>query len=110
MALRARPKNIVGMVMARGAVLVTSGLVVGIAGALATARLIRAQLFGVQTGGVQSWAAVLTVLAGAAVIAVWLPARRAAAIGPATGSGRNEAHSTGCFRPQSAPSVKRSMW
>jgi hypothetical protein len=60
-----------------GAVL-TAGLVTGVAGAMATARILEHQLFGVQTFDVLTLAATSTLTATTWLVATWWPTRRAA--------------------------------
>lgn len=59
-----------------------AGMAVLLPAGLAATRLIRAQLFDVGTIDVPSLAAAIVVLAGTAVVASYLPARRAAKVGP----------------------------
>jgi putative ABC transport system permease protein len=58
------------------------GILIGLVGAVAVARLMRSLLFGVSTLDPLSYAIVPLILAAAAAIASFLPARRAAAINP----------------------------
>jgi ABC-type antimicrobial peptide transport system permease subunit len=58
------------------------GLAIGIGGAFAVTRLIRTLLFGVAPTDPMTFAAVALVLAGVALAAACLPARRAARIDP----------------------------
>lgn len=81
-ALGARRDEIVRMMLARGAVPVGTGLVTGAAGAFLSERLIRAYLFGARVSDAATWAVVLTVLTISVAAAIWLPARRAAAVDP----------------------------
>jgi ABC-type lipoprotein release transport system permease subunit len=53
------------------------GLVLGLAGALAVGRLARSMLVGVGAADVPTYAIVAVVLAGVAILASALPARRA---------------------------------
>jgi putative ABC transport system permease protein len=61
---------------------VLAGLLVGIAGALAATRALAGFLFGVSATDPVTFAGVLLVLAVAALLASWLPARRAARVDP----------------------------
>jgi len=58
------------------------GVVVGVPAGLAAARLVRAQLFGVGTIDLPSLSIAIVVLVATAVVASYLPARRAAKVGP----------------------------
>ena len=61
---------------------VAAGLVLGLAGALAGARLLQAQLYGVTPRDPGTLAAVSLVLLGATLVACALPAYRAARVDP----------------------------
>jgi ABC-type antimicrobial peptide transport system permease subunit len=70
------------MVLREALALVAAGTVVGVPLALAAGRLLRHQLYGVESIDLPSIAAALGVLAVSAVIAGYLPAARAARVGP----------------------------
>jgi ABC-type antimicrobial peptide transport system permease subunit len=70
------------MVLREGAGTLLLGLVAGAAGGLATGRALSGLLFGVQPGDPGVLLAAGALLAGVAVLATWLPARRAASIAP----------------------------
>jgi predicted permease len=76
-ALGASPAALVRLVVSQGLRPVVLGLVAGALGALASARLLGGQLHGVSPTDPLSFAAVAAVLAAVAVIAAWVPARRA---------------------------------
>jgi ABC-type antimicrobial peptide transport system permease subunit len=59
-----------------GAVLI-AGLVIGLGGALATARVLEHQVFGVRAFDVSTLAAMSAVMAATWLAATWWPARRA---------------------------------
>lgn len=71
-------KLVVGRVMS----FVLGGIVVGIAGALALTRLLETMLYGMSPRDPIVIAGVSLLLAGTALLASWLPARRAARIDP----------------------------
>ena len=82
MALGARSVNILRMVLGQGLTLTLLGIAIGVIGAMALTGLVKSLLFEVLPTDVLTFCGVgLTVLA-AAVIANYLPARRAAAIDP----------------------------
>jgi ABC-type antimicrobial peptide transport system permease subunit len=58
------------------------GVVFGLAGSLAATSLLRSLLFGVQSWDVPTLAVVVAVLGTAALLASYIPARRAAAVNP----------------------------
>lgn len=82
MALGATSGDIVGMVLGRGLVWVAVGLGIGIAGAVAFARLTASLLFGVSAIDPWTFAAAALLLGAAATLALYLPARRAARVEP----------------------------
>ena len=84
MALGARSGQVLSLIAGQGLRLVGLGLAIGLAGALASTRLLRAQLF--ETGATDpvTFAAILGVLAGVGVMASYLPARRALKVDPMT--------------------------
>jgi putative ABC transport system permease protein len=65
-----------------GGRLVLVGLAVGVPISLASSRLLRSQLFGVQAADPLSYVAVSLLLATVALAACYIPARRAAAVDP----------------------------
>jgi putative ABC transport system permease protein len=83
MALGARPSGVVALVVAQGVRPAAVGLVIGLALALALSRILARLLFGVGPRDPASFAAVAGVLLVVAVVASYLPARRAARVDPA---------------------------
>ncbi len=83
LALGAQRGTVFRLVLARGARLVAMGLVIGLTGALAATRGIEKLLYGVQATDALTFAAVAAVLALVALVACWLPARRATRVDPA---------------------------
>jgi putative ABC transport system permease protein len=81
-ALGAGPADILATVVRQGMVLVAIGLACGLAGALALTRLLKNLLFEVTPTDAPTYAAVSVLLLGAALLACWVPARRAARIDP----------------------------
>ena len=81
-ALGASRADIVRMVVGRGLVLTTLGLIVGLLGALGAGQLLRRFLFGVTPADPVSIAAAAGVMMMAATVACYAPARRAAASDP----------------------------
>jgi putative ABC transport system permease protein len=77
LALGAEPRRIVRLVLGEAGLLVALGAVVGLPGALLTARAIRSPLFDIQSGDWKSVAAALGVLMTVATFTAWVPARRA---------------------------------
>ena len=78
LALGATPGRIARLVLQRGARLAIIGIVVGLAGAVAATRWIESQLFGVSAADPVTYAVGSLSLLALAMLASWLPARRAA--------------------------------
>ena len=84
MALGARADHIGRMILEQGGKLIAIGLVVGVAGALAGGRVLASQLDRVGAFDFMVLALTVVGLGSAALVASWLPARRAARIDPLT--------------------------
>ena len=82
LALGARGGDVVRLVVSQGVRVALVGLIIGTAGALAGARFVRDQLFGVSAHDPAIFAAVALALLAVAVAASWLPARRASRVDP----------------------------
>ncbi len=82
MALGAERRRVVRMVILRGARLALAGIVVGVAGATAVTRYLHSMLYGVSATDPVTLAAVAAILFAVALLACWLPARRAAHVDP----------------------------
>ncbi len=81
-ALGADSRNILGLVLGRGAKWTATGVGIGIAAALLVTRLMRSLLFGVSPFDPLTFAAVTLVLAFVALAACYIPARRATRVDP----------------------------
>jgi putative ABC transport system permease protein len=81
-ALGARPASVLRLIVGQGVILAVIGVAVGLAGAFALTRLLATLLFGVTPTDMTTMAAVVVVLAGTAVLASYLPARRAMRVDP----------------------------
>jgi len=82
MALGATQSNITAQVMSHGLLLTGVGLVIGLAGGLAGARLIQSLLYGVHPTDVATFLVVSVLLAAVALVASYVPARRASRVDP----------------------------
>jgi ABC-type antimicrobial peptide transport system permease subunit len=82
MALGAGGPRVVSETVRRALVPVAVGVGVGVAGALALSRSLEAMLYEVTPGDPATYITVAGVLAFVAVIAAWLPARRASSVDP----------------------------
>ncbi len=81
-ALGADARQVTRMVIGEGARLITIAVGIGLLASLGAARLLRSQLFGVAPNDVLTFIAVTVVLAGVALLACYLPARRASRVDP----------------------------
>jgi len=81
-ALGAAPRSVKGLFVYRGMVLSSIGIVLGAVAAAALTRLMSSLLFGVTPLDVVTFVVAAAFLAGAALLASYVPARRAATIDP----------------------------
>jgi hypothetical protein len=82
MALGARAFDVLKLVVRNGAKLALVGIAIGLAGAFAVTRLMRTLLFGVTATDATTFAAVSILIIVVAVVACYIPARRAANVDP----------------------------
>jgi putative ABC transport system permease protein len=82
MALGASRTTIMRWVLLQGLVLIAIGVGTGLLAAFALMRLMRSLLFGVATTDVVTYGALALVLAAVALLACYIPARRATKIDP----------------------------
>ena len=82
MAMGARRADVLALVLRQGIGLTIVGLALGVVGALAVTPLMRALLYGVSSRDAFTYASVLVVLGGVALIACLVPARRATLMDP----------------------------
>lgn len=82
MALGANSGNIVRLVLGQGGVLVLTGVALGLIGSLIATRALQAMLYKVKTNDPSALLAVVGGFAVAALVACYLPARRASQIDP----------------------------
>jgi ABC-type antimicrobial peptide transport system permease subunit len=82
MALGAQVRDIMQMVLKQGMLLVLSGVALGIVGAWFLSRLISRLLYQVSATDPQTFAGVVLLLTVVALLACYLPARRAAKVDP----------------------------
>lgn len=82
LALGAQGSDILKLVVGQGLRLVAIGLALGLVAALALTRLIAKLLFGVSATDPLTFAAIALLLATVALLACWLPARRATKVDP----------------------------
>ena len=82
MALGAQTGHVLALVVRQGALLVAAGIGLGLVAAAASSRVLESFLFGVATGDRLTFIAAALVLIAVALVACWLPARRATRIDP----------------------------
>jgi putative ABC transport system permease protein len=82
MALGSSRSRVVGLIIKEGAVLATIGLVIGLIGAYFVGRAMASTLYGVKALDLSAFAIVGLILLASALIACYLPARRAATVNP----------------------------
>jgi predicted permease len=82
LSLGAQRRDILRLVLRDGGRLTALGLGLGLAGAIAIGLAVRSQLFGVGVADPATLLGVVAVIAATALVACWLPARRAARIAP----------------------------
>ncbi|MGD0733627.1 MAG: ABC transporter permease [Terracidiphilus sp.] len=83
MALGAQRSSVYRLVLREAGRLIAVGMVLGLAGSVGAAMLMRKLLFGVQAWDAGTLIAVAAVLAGSALAASYIPARQAASVEPA---------------------------
>ena len=82
MALGAEPRKILALVVGRGMGIIGAGLAAGFVSALMLTRLLSSMLFGVRPGDPLTYAVVVLLLGVVALVACYLPARRAMRVEP----------------------------
>jgi len=82
MALGAQPRDVMRLVLGQGLRMAFLGLVIGMAAALALTRLMASQLFGVSSHDPLTFATVGVLLTVIALLACYVPARRAIRVDP----------------------------
>jgi putative ABC transport system permease protein len=81
-ALGSTQRNVLGMIVGQGLRVGGIGVALGIAGAIAVTRLLEGLLFGVSGSDPIALGAAGSVLIGAALLASWVPGRRASRVSP----------------------------
>ena len=82
LALGGRPRDILSLVMRKGVVLTSIGVVIGLAASFALTRFMQNLLFGVRALDPLTFAIVAVVITAVALAACAIPARRAARVDP----------------------------
>ena len=81
-ALGATRRQLASMVVRQSMLPVAAGVILGVAGSLASGRLLQQFLFEVRPGDPQVIATIAALLVGVGLLASWVPARRAARVDP----------------------------
>jgi len=84
MALGARRRDVLGLILGQGLALTLAGAAVGLVGAFGLSRLLSTMLFGVTSTDLVTYVAIPIVLIVVALVAVLVPARRATRVDPMT--------------------------
>lgn len=82
MALGAQRPDILRMILSEGGRVVAIGVALGLVGSLALSRVLQSQIFGVGAHDPLTYLAVVSLLGGTAMLACFLPARRATQVDP----------------------------
>jgi putative ABC transport system permease protein len=82
MALGAARRDVLWMIISRGLALAGGGVLIGLAASLALTRLMATLLFGVSATDPLTFIMIALILTGVALLACWLPARRATKLDP----------------------------
>ena len=83
-ALGAQAQDVIGMVMRQGVVSAGAGVLIGIAGAAGLSAALRGMLFSVAPLDLATFGAVAAVMFATAMLASYVPARRATRVDPLT--------------------------
>ncbi|PYL00460.1 MAG: hypothetical protein DME19_05110 [Verrucomicrobia bacterium] len=81
-ALGARHRNVLALVLRHGALLTLGGIALGLLGALAATRVLTSVLYGISSTDPLTFCGIAVLLAAVALFACFLPARRAAKVDP----------------------------
>ena len=82
LALGAQSASVAGMIVRQGGLVALAGVAVGLVTAVAGSRVIESLLYGVSPRDPSVFSATTLLLLGVALVACWLPARRAARLSP----------------------------
>jgi putative ABC transport system permease protein len=82
MALGARRSDVMMMVIGQGLKLAGAGILIGLGGALALTRFMKTLVFGVSATDPLTYVTIVSLLTAVALLACWIPARRATKVDP----------------------------
>ena len=81
-ALGAQRSQVLALILRRGVILTASGVTIGLIGAVAISRYLQSMLFGIEPTDLTTFAVVAAAFSTVAMLASYLPARRATAVDP----------------------------
>lgn len=81
-ALGAKNSDVLRLVMGEGLIMTVAGLAIGLAAAWATTHILASQLYGVSSTDLPTFAGISLILATVAMLACYIPARRATKVDP----------------------------
>ena len=81
-ALGAQGGDVIRLILRQGLSLASLGVALGVGGAIGLTRLMKTLLFGVETTDLMTYAGVAILLGAVALLACWIPARRATKVDP----------------------------
>jgi putative ABC transport system permease protein len=82
LALGAQTSNVLKLILGQGLKLAAVGVALGLLGAIAFTRLLKGLLFGISASDPLTFGLIAALLVGVALLACWIPARRATKVDP----------------------------
>jgi predicted permease len=82
LALGAAPSNVIALIVRQTGIVAVAGVLIGLAGAVVQSRFIESLLYDVSARDVNTYVVTSVILLVVAIIACWVPARRAARVDP----------------------------
>jgi putative ABC transport system permease protein len=82
MALGALPRDVLGLVLGGSARMLAVGILLGVPAAIGLAQVLRGSLYGISATDPVTFIAIPVLLSAVALVASWIPARRATRVDP----------------------------